>query len=386
MVSNTSFYQGLETETLICASCGYCKVECPSYNNLGWESVSPRAKMKLARQVFNGSEMSEQHVKRVFQCTLCGKCREVCSTRIDTLKIWAEVRKKVAEKGKNPENMKILSNTIREAGNITGEEQVNREMWLAALDESFKEKTAKEAPVLYYTGCSSSLYPMVSKIPQSFVQILATAGVEFSLLGAEEECCGFPLIGTGELSKSTEIVGKNVEKIVARGAQVLVTTCSSCYHTFKYTYPEILRKKLPFEIMHSCQFIWNLIRDKKLDLQGNSERVTYHDPCDLGRNSGVYDPPREVLKSIPEIDFVELKKSRESSNCCGGGGNLEALDPNLVTKIALSRLQEIEKTGAKTVVSNCQQCKRTLQSAARKNKIRVKVMDLTEFVLRNLKK
>ncbi|HHW07203.1 MAG TPA: (Fe-S)-binding protein [Clostridia bacterium] len=383
-MQHESFFDSLAREALICARCGYCKVECPVYQELGWESASPRAKMVMAREIINGS-ISEKQVERVFQCTLCGKCREVCSTSIDTVRAWQELRQHIAGCGLAPDNMKQLTATIADHANITGDEQGNREMWLDSLDDKFKAHVGQPAEVLYFTGCSSSLYPAVYAVPQSFVQLLDLAEVSFGLLGQEEECCGFPLIGAGAFSQGKEMVQRNVRKIQKLGAKRVVTTCPSCYHTLKDTYPQVLGYELPFDVMHASQFLLELINQGKLELHEVRDTVTYHDPCDLGRNSGVYDAPRQVINSIPGIEFVEMPKNREYANCCGGGGNLQAVDGDLVERIGLRRVLEGQATGAKTLLSSCQQCKRTLQNAARKHKVRIRVQDLTELVLKSAK-
>lgn len=383
-----SFYLGLEQESKICAQCGYCRVECPVYKNLGWESSSPRAKMRMAGEIASGKSVSDQEALRVFQCTLCGKCREACSTCINTTEVWKYLREKIAKQGKNPDNLKMLASTIQSSSNITGDEQTNREMWIDGLDEAEKcrEHIGKQAEVLYFAGCSGSLYPQAYSIPQSFVQILDYAGIDYSMLGEKEGCCGFPLLGAGEIDKGLGLMQANVDNISNLGTKTVVTTCPSCYHTLRDTYPELLGRSLPFEVLHASQYLEQLISEGKLDLKEINDTVTYHDPCDLGRNSGVFDAPRNVIKKIPGIELIEMEKSRENSNCCGGGGNLEAVDADLTAQIAKNRLMEINDTGAKTVISACQQCKRTLQGNARKNKMRIRVMDLCELVLKSLKK
>ena len=125
-----SFYEGLKKESLICAQCGYCRVECPVYKQIGWESSSPRAKMLLAGKIADGNQINEQEALRIFQCTMCGRCKEQCSTRIDTIKVWEDLRQEIAEQGKSPGNLRILTQTIEENGNITGDEQANRECGL----------------------------------------------------------------------------------------------------------------------------------------------------------------------------------------------------------------------------------------------------------------
>jgi heterodisulfide reductase subunit D len=206
-------------------------------------------------------------------------------------------------------------------------------------------------------------------------RIMLRAEVDFTILGGEEWCCGFPLIGAGMPEKVKTLMKHNVEKVEAVGAKTVVFTCPSCYHTWKHLY------QVPgVELRHASQMLHQMIRDKRITLKEIQATVTYHDPCDLGRNSGVFDEPREVLRSIPGLRLVELAHNRQLSMCCGGGGNVEMVNPELSAKVAQMKLDEIRDTGAETVVSSCQQCLRTIATRARRQKVDLKVKDLTELV------
>ena len=138
------------------------------------------------------------------------------------------------------------------------------------------------------------------------------------------------------------------------------------------------------KLRHSSQVLSDLIRQDKLELKQLELKLTYHDPCHLGRNSGVFEEPREVIKSIPGIEFVELANNRNFSLCCGGGGNVEMVDPDLSAAVARRKVEEIQSTGADTVVSSCQQCLRTIGAAARSEAVELNVLDLTQLVAKAL--
>ncbi|MBS3968939.1 MAG: (Fe-S)-binding protein [Clostridia bacterium] len=379
------FYSNIANETLVCARCGYCRVDCPAYKILGWESSSPRAKIKIARDMVYNTALSKEQIERVYQCTLCGRCREECATDIDTIKLWTEIRREIANKKQNPANLQLLSQSIFETKNITGENPQSREIWLDSLDEGYRKDIMKPSKVLYFPGCTSSLFPVGYKIPQSMVQILRYANIDFSLLGQNEQCCGFPLICSGEFDKGQKLIEANVENMKSLGVDEIVTTCPSCYNTLKKNWPEVLGEELPFTISHASQFLNRIIDEGRIEFQEMKKRVVYHDPCDLGRNGGIYEEPRKVLKNIPGLELVEMESSRENSNCCGGGGSLESVDAGLSGSIANNRLSEVLEVDAEILVSSCQQCKRVFHSAIRKNKTRLTVLDLTEIVLKAVK-
>jgi heterodisulfide reductase subunit D len=199
--------------------------------------------------------------------------------------------------------------------------------------------------------------------------------VDFTILGGEEWCCGFPLIGAGVPEKAQEMVEHNLEKVKALGAKKVVFSCPSCHRTWKEHYDTDL------ELFHSTQLIERLIEDGVIPLREVNTTVTYHDPCDLGRKGGVYDAPRKILKSIPGITLVELENNRALSVCCGGGGNLEMADSGLSETVAQKKIEEIQRTGAKTIVTSCQQCVRTIKARVRRQKADLSVLDITELVL-----
>jgi len=220
---------------------------------------------------------------------------------------------------------------------------------------------------------------MAQEIPVNMSRIMERAEVDFTILGGDEWCCGFPLIGAGMPGKMETLVEHNLKKVEETGAKAIVFTCPSCYHTWKYLY------NTDVKLYHASQMMDELIKDKHISFKEMDTTVTYHDPCDLGRNSGVFEEPREVLNAIPGLKLVELPLNRQFSVCCGGGGNLEMTDPELSGRVAQMKLDAIKKTGAEMVVTACQQCVRTLASRARRQGTELKVMDLTEILLMAVK-
>jgi Fe-S oxidoreductase len=240
----------------------------------------------------------------------------------------------------------------------------------------------KGADTVYFMGCVGAMYPRVYGVPQSLALIMDRAGLSFTTLGGDEWCCGYPLQIAGMGAIAEDMARHNIAAIKAIGARRVVASCPSCYHTWCHEYPRLLGKPLGFEVIHSTELLAELVREGKLKLNGYPDPITYHDPCDLGRTCHIYDAPREILTAIPGIQFTEMADNRELSLCCGGGGDAEMGDAELTAAVSKRRIEQAQATGAKVVVSACQQCTRTLTEAARKNKVRIKAQDVGEVVWR----
>ncbi|MGQ9508966.1 MAG: (Fe-S)-binding protein [Thermodesulfobacteriota bacterium] len=368
----------LYDEIAKCNRCGFCLAVCPIYTIEGKEWATPRGKNALIRAIIEGKiDWTREIEETLFRCTGCRLCTQTCFPAVETNQGVLAGRECLVEKRLYPKVIDRVVEAIENHFNISNETNIHRTLWMETMEVLPEHRYQKEkAEVIYFTGCVASFYPMAHKIPQSFVQILNRAGVDFTLLGGEEWCCGFPLIQAGMKDKMKKLKEHNEEMVKKVEAKSIVFTCPSCYHTWKQIY------HTDAEPLHSTQLIDRLIEEGKIVFQNDRKRVvTYHDPCDLGRNSRVFDSPRNILKRIPGVKLVELENSRQLSMCCGGGGDLEMIDPELSAAIAKRKIEEIQRTGAEEVITACQQCVRTISGYARKNKIKLKVRDITEIVL-----
>jgi heterodisulfide reductase subunit D len=279
-----------------------------------------------------------------------------------------------------PKIVDRVSEAVENNFNISDEPNEERIAWVEFIKNAPDHMYQKEkAKVLYFVGCVASFFPLVQKIPQAFVQVLDKSEVDFATLGGEEWCCGFPLIGAGMKKEADVLIQHNLQMLKEKGVKRVVFACPSCYHTWMEEY------KSDVEIFHSTQFIKKLIDEGKIAFKEKKIKVTYHDPCDLGRASGVYEAPREILRAIPGVELVEMAENREQCKCCGGGGNLEMVDPELSAALAQEKINQIQATGADTVITACQQCVRTILTTARRKEIPINAMDITEFVLKTMK-
>jgi heterodisulfide reductase subunit D len=376
-----------------CVKCGSCVSVCPVYTQtqqlettMGGFYTNLKSFIRRAYGLPGMSirpdqakGMLKEYSEHPYLCTLCGRCSIVCPSFINTKNTRIAARRFMVEKGEYPPSMDRLAETLERVHNIIGEPSEDRAAWVQALGETPKDRFEREkAKVVYFIGCVAAYFPMTKRIPQALVQIFEKAGVDFTLLGGEEWCCGFPLIAAGMKEKAEALIQHNLQKVKEKGAEQVVFTCPSCYHTW------MEECKNEIEIFHSTQFIKKLIEEGKINFKEKKTKVTYHDPCDLGRASGIYEAPREILKAIPGVELVEMEENREQCKCCGGGGNLEMVRPDLSGAIAQAKIDEIKATGADMVITACQQCVRTIFSNARKKKIPITVMDISEFVLKNM--
>jgi heterodisulfide reductase subunit D len=381
-----------------CTRCGECIENCPTYAEAMNEDIHPLQKIQRTKsfwkadhlgilaRLFGMTPATEEELaafsKGVYQCTLCGRCHVVCPVQIDTRPLWISMREMLVDQGVYPAMMDQLLETVTTHHNISGDPNENRLGWtdnMAAVPEGIDRR--QHADVVYFMGCVASFYPMVYSVPQSFVTLLDTAGVDFTTMGGEEYCCGFPLVIAGMGKAAHDMMRHNVETVRSLGAKKVVIACPSCYHSWSHEYEHILGEPLGFEVLHETEFLADLVVGGAFDLKPVEKVVTYHDPCDLGRTSGIYDEPREILGAIPGVTLVEMQDNREHALCCGGGGDVEMADADTARAVGQRRILQAQETGARFVITSCQQCKRSLLGAARASKIRIRTLDVSELLL-----
>ena len=383
-----SFRQLLEIDS--CTNCQLCADACPATSAAQDGELSAVWRMSGLKQVLRGrtrlfnklikvKKPSEETLKHLsdtsFRCTLCGNCQEVCPVGIHLRDLWISLRQDMVHSNAYPKKIDMIKENMEETHNVFGEDNEERAEWVEDMRNPPDNGYIKDkAEVVYFTGCTASYFPLAQKIPMALVEVLDAGEVDFTLLGEEEWCCGFPLLGAGLMDMFEQFKNHNIEVIREKGAKEIVFACPSCYQMWREYYP------LEFKLTHASQFLANLIKENRISLKELPLKVTYHDPCDLGRGARVFDEPRDVIQAIQGVNLAELPHNRENCLCCGGGGNLEMTDAKLSADIAKKKIDEVLSTGADAVITSCQQCVRTMATYARRNKIPVKVMDITELV------
>ena len=378
-----------------CIKCGICADHCVVYEHTKDEhsvsggvisSFGERLRQKygffssLIDHEPPTKSAQELFATQIYTCSLCGRCKEVCPVKINTRSLRVSMREDAVREKIAPNAVNIALDAAKKVHNVLNYPNADRLMWAEFIDDVPTEAylNKKRADVIYFVGCMTSFSPAISGIAEANLRLLYQVKEDFALLGEEEWCCGFPLIVAGLSQEWQWLRDKNVQTIKDMQAKQVVFNCASCYHTFKHEYQEYLPE---VEFLHNTEYIHRLIADKKVKFKGIKARVAYHDPCDLGRGCGVFEPPRKVIKAIPDVKYVELPLNRKYSTCCGGGGDLEMVNADLVNKIAGGLVEKFNKAEVDIVTTACGQCKRMIQNAIKAKGSKVKVMDIAELML-----
>lgn len=364
---------------LSCIQCGSCTASCPTAGRM---SISPR---RLSRLIRLGLKDEVLDSKAFWLCAACDACTAHCPRGISLLETMIGLKAyAIAHELEVPEDLDLLRTTLKSVRNISGDPNSERTLWSRNLPQPLTDVSGKKgADVLFFVGCVSAFYPRAFSIPQAFGRILEHAGISFTTLGAEEWCCGYPLINLGLAREAEELAEHNIARVKALGAPLLVTTCPSCHYTWTKLYPRF-GSQPGLSIMHATEFLAELVDGRRIRPGALPRVVTYHDPCDLGRKSGVFDAPRHVLGRLPGVELIEMASTGRNALCCGGGGDVKIFSYETTMDVAKIRVRQAVDVDADTIVSACQQCKRALTGAAQLTRHPVRVIDLAEIVWESL--
>ncbi len=355
-----------------CYQCGMCDAVCP------WNRVRPFSMRRIIRQADWG--LTEIENEEIWRCTTCGKCPQKCPRGVNQIEVGVAARRIATEYGVFPAAVKPvrgISASLSGEGNPLNEKRESRADWAKGLSvQAFTEGM----DVLYFTGCYFSYDPRLKKVAAATAAILNRAGVEFGILGSKENCCGESIRKTGDEEVFKQLARENIKTFVDHGVHKILVSSPHCYHTFKNEYPEF---SVNFEVIHVSQLLFELIQQGRLEItKGYGKKVTYHDPCYLGRHNGIYEEPRGVLKKIPGLELVEMADSLEESLCCGGGGGRIWMETPKGERFSDLRLEQAMETGADILATSCPYCIANFEDSRltldAEEKIEIK--DLTEII------
>ena len=372
-----------------CSQCGYCIDECDQFYGRGWESQSPRGKWYWLREYLEGRvDWDQQMVDTILVCTTCELCNHRCSAALPIEPSWMKLRGKLIHEDKKmtfPPFEMMAAATVAE-GNIWAGYRKNRTQWLPE-DMKAKHGPGAKAKNVYFGGCTVSY--VENDIGQAAVTLLDAAGVDFTTLGNVENCCGTPMLVAGKWDIFAETMKKNIAAVKAAGADTVVSSCPACDMMWRHVYPE-WAGKLGVEFGITAKHYSELVAEKinAGDFQFPrpiNKKVTWHDSCHIGRVSAVYEPPRDVIKAIPGVDFVEMTHHHDKAHCCGSVLTL-IKEPLVAHDIGEMRLAEATAVGAETVLALCPCCEFQLRVTKEKKNTPVEIRDLAAFACESLGK
>jgi Fe-S oxidoreductase len=409
-----------------CSQCSYCKwipqdkikswrfaKGCPSIAYSNFNSYSARGRFAVAHSLLEGkAEYTDRVLDIIYKDLSCGSCDvsdKVCRYNLEPLQNILELKARAVMDGQLlPQHIPIIDNLRKEDNMMLGMLKDKRGEWAKGLD--VKDLTKEKAEIAFFTGCRFSFDEELWKVPRAAMHIFKKAGVDIGIMGRDESCCGGRAYQMGYRGEFVKFAENNIEAWRTAGIKTVVTSCADGYFTFKRLYPELGSK---VEVLHTIEFIDRLIKQGKLKLNKKiSMKVTYHDPCHLGRQGepyvpwttgkekkifnqvvifdppkpryngawGIYDPPRDILNSIPGIKLTEMERIREYAWCCGAGGGCIDAYPEFSAWTAGERIIEAKTTGAEGIVTACPWCERSFIDAVNADGKKMKVFDVVELV------
>src|SRR3990170_6282497 len=353
---------------LECIQCGMCTGSCP---------VAKKANLNVRRymrEVATLGRLVPHPQNELWSCTTCSTCGVRCPKDLNPYEFLIDVRSIAVEEGQIAPTMRDALESIFKNGNPWGRIRGKRSEWLQALNV---KHISQGAEILYYVGCTSVYDPRIQSVAQSLVKCLEKAGLNFGVLGDEENCCGSEVYGMGEKGLFDFLVEENMKLFNKYNIKQVVTGCPHGFHVFKNRY-----NQTNFEVQHHSQMLAKLIENGKIAFSKEiSKKVIYHDSCFLGKQNGIYEEPRKVIESVPGVKLLEFDRSRARSVCCEGGGGRMWVDipGERSTEI---RVREAVEVGAEILAVTCPFCLITIEDAVKTtgNEGKIQIMDIAELV------
>ena len=367
------------TDAYKCYQCGKCMAVCP------WTRVETVVfpVYRIPQSVKFGGIMSsedtaeiEREVTEIYRCVGCESCTTWCPHGVSMPDIMRSIRRILVEFGSYPSELSESVSRIHSSGNPFGEPTEQRGMWAEEMEVQAFEPGMD---YLYSPCCVPAYDPRAVKVARATVDVLRTAGVSFGVLGDGESCCSEAIRRAGAEEVFQEVAGANATAFVEAGVRRTVVTSPHCYRTFAQEYGEF---DAEFEAIHQTQLFAELIKGEQLaPKKPLDKKVVYHDPCALGRGSGIYDEPRQVLQSIPGLELVEFPTySREHSMCCGGGSGGVWLERAKGERFSDIRVQQAKATGAEVIAVACPYCLQMFEDSVKTMDLDLEVRDVSELL------
>ena len=355
-----------------CIQCGKCTGGCPVSPK---SALNPRA---LIYQMLLGESFEVVSRSELWDCTTCSTCGLRCPKGVKAVDLIINLREQWIESGKIPTTLRAPLTATLNQGNPLVLPREDRSLWADGLQVKNIAGGGESAEVAAFICCENAYDPRVQPVPRALVKVLRAAQVDVGTLGLDEQCCGSEIRRLGEAGLFEYLRDDNLDKIRSAGVKKMVTTSPHCFNVFKNEYTGA-----DFAVEHYTQILARLVQERRLKFTGKFQAtVTYQDPCFLGKQNGVYDEPRTILKSIPGVKLVEMDRSRERSQCCeGGGGRMWLEGTNNQVRLANDRIEQALETGATVLATACPFCFLTLSDAvlATEHENDLRVMDILQI-------
>ncbi len=397
-IGHFSWKQMLDFAT--CTECGRCQSACPAWNTE--KPLSPKLLIMALRDnmfasatpLLGGEGDMSALVPNVIDpdvlwaCTTCGACVEECPVDIEHIDAIVDMRRyQVLMESEFPSEAGLMLRNVENQGDPWGLGQGKRTEWTQALDFEIPVITGTipdDIEYLYWVGCAGALDERARKGAQATARMLHRAGVTFAILGPKESCTGDPVRRLGNEYLYQEQSRLNISTLDEAGVKKIIATCPHCFNTIKNEYPSLGGN---YEVIHHAQLLEHLVQSGKLTPgSGYSGKVTYHDPCYLGRHNRIINEPRTVLSAMPGVEQVEMRRCKERGFCCGAGGARMWLEENIGKRVNMERMDEALGTGADVVSTACPYCMIMLDDAVRAHgkEEEVRILDLSQLVEESL--
>jgi Fe-S oxidoreductase/FAD/FMN-containing dehydrogenase len=367
-----------------CSQCGYCIDECDQFYGRGWESQSPRGKWYWLREYMEGrANWDQQMVDTFLVCTTCELCNLRCSAALPIEPSWMKLRGQLIDEKKMMTfpPFEMMAAALKAEGDIWAGYRQDRAAWFPK-DLEAKHGPAHQAKNVYFAGCTASY--VENDIGMASVRLLDEAGVDFTYLGEKESCCATPMLVAGKWELFVETMKQNIQAVKDAGADTVISSCPACDMMWRHAYPtwaEKLGIEYGITAKHYSEVLAEKIQAGEFQFPENAmqpQTVTWHDSCHIGRVSGVYEPPRDLIKAIPNVNFVEMTHHHQNAHCCGSVLTL-IKEPDVAADIGEIRLNEAVEVGAEKVLALCPCCEFQLRVSADKKQVPLEVVDLARF-------
>jgi Fe-S oxidoreductase len=386
-----------------CTECGRCQSQCPAWHTE--KPLSPKLLIMAMRDHALAKLPTDQPIETkivgnahenaisldvLWSCTTCGACVEECPVDIEHVDHIVNMRRfQVLVESEFPTELGNTFRNLEKAGNPWGANRTDRDAWISEVDFPITKIDGvipEDIEYLFWVGCAGAYEERAKKTTKAVAELLYMSGVKFGVLGKRETCSGDPARRSGNEFLYQILARENIETLQetfgTRGVKKVVVTCPHCFTTIGRDYKQ---QGFELQMVHHTQLLNQLVKDGKLKPVSKSEKkLTYHDPCYLGRHNQIYQPPRELLESAG-IEVTEMPRNQERSFCCGAGGGRMWMEEKIGTRINLNRVDEAIATGAQEVAVGCPFCRVMVSDGMVARESSVEVLDVAQALLRSVK-